>query len=182
MDIFLKDCYTNINWDIVETLCMPESNKKLNLQTLIKLVESYNTCDIVLKYNEEGKLHSKYLDDRYEPAITISYEESITYCYLFDGKIKDCVHPFYVSIYNDDYYVVRYYSSERIRQTLPILINENVDGIGNIEYTFNQCVVLSTILDGYASETKLINKSDYVKQNYTLHDCMEPTMPFKFAD
>ena len=41
---------------------------------------------------------------------------------------------------------------------------------------------LGSLIEGYTSGSFEIPIADYVKQDYTLHDCMESASSFKFAD
>ena len=132
--------------------------------------------DIIFNYNEEGKLHSRYLGDRYEPAIILQYHNCSVYYYLFDGEIKDCIHPVSVQIIDTTKWI-NYYSSERIKQELPVGIH--INGYNVIE--FYNIDDLKPLLEGYKSEWVERITADYPEQDYTLHNCME-LMSFKFAD
>ena len=127
MDKFLDHCYGHIITDILNVTCSFDRSNKSS-ESLHKLIKTVNSNRIECNYNEEGLLHSKYLDDRYEPAITIRFGFMVMYYYLFDGEIKDCVHPFSVKKYSrvETFYIVLYYS-ERIEQDLPIKICEYVE-------------------------------------------------------
>ena len=132
---------------------------------------------VVLNFNKEGRLHSKYLDDRYEPAIMLHYYGYLVFYYLFDGEIKDCIHPFNIEMRSTEKYI-SYYSSERIKQELPIEICIQEYFVAEIYNDYNS----ETLIKGYKSGKVKISIADYPKQNYTLHNCMELALPFKFAD
>jgi len=70
--------------------------------------------------NEKGRIHSRYLGDRYEPAI--SHNCGYDY-YLFDGEIKDCEHPFLIYSKRGVTLLVAYYSSKRIKNEQPIFMD-----------------------------------------------------------
>ena len=174
---FLDYCYGIIINDILSvshSIGIPITSSES-----LTLIKTLNCPCIKVNYNEEGLLHSKYLEDRYEPAITIQYAFTITNYYLFDGHIKDCVHPFIVAKYLriGPFYNVIYYSSERMEQELPLRIREYKYEV--LKYycsDFNLSIAESPF-----SHSIRIAIDDYEKQNYTLHDCMEPQL-FKFAD
>ena len=178
MDVYLQDLYEWILADIENVTCsyVDEENVysrcSAGLHKRVQEIEDLN--GITLNFNEEGRLHSKYLDDRYEPAIIIQRRYSVYY-YLFDGEIKDCIHPFSVEIYTIGKRI-DYYSSERIKQELPIIIREEET---NVVETYNE-YNSEKLIAGYKSGSVEINIADYVKQDYFLHNCMEPV--FKFAD
>ena len=180
MDDFLHYCYSIIINDISDRFVLskkpaiPTSSCSESLHDFIQTIKNAN---IKFNYNEEGRLHSKYLEDRYEPAIIIKYAGSMRYYYLFDGEIKDCIHPFIVVKYfNRPLYNVRYYSSERIEQRLPIEIFEIFSKLRR--YCF---VDSASIAKNLFSLGSIIDDGDYVKQDYVLHDCMESQL-FKFVD
>ena len=127
MDVYLMYLYRRIIYDIANKLSgyiprelIPLIPCSAGLHILAQEIKGFD--GITFNYNEDGRLHSKYLDDRYEPAVII-HNQSTTYYYLFDGKIKNCMHPFSIKIYTDVKYI-KYYSSERIEQELPIYIIE----------------------------------------------------------
>ena len=180
MDDFLRYCYSIIINDISDRFVLskkpaiPTSSCSESLHGFIQTIKNAN---IKFNYNEEGRLHSKYLEDRYEPAIIIRYVDHTIYYYLFDGEIKDCIHPFtIIKYFNGPLYNVLYYSSERIEQGLPIKIRETFE-----EVTHHCCVDSTLIADSLFACGSIVNYKDYVKQDYTLHDCMTPQL-FKFAD
>ena len=90
-------------------------------------------------YNEEGNLHSKYLGNRYEPAIVISCDRFTIFYYLFDGTIKDCIHPFYILIYKAGCTKIKYYSTERISTNHPVVTET---------YTSNDDLTLHDYIEG----------------------------------
>ena len=133
--------------------------------------------NVTFNFNEEGRLHSKYLGDRYEPAIILQCHDSSIYYYLFDGEIKDCVHPFIIDISTTEKYIT-YYSSERIKQELPVTIIKEETTVIEIYNEYNS----ESLLAGHKNRRVNIDISDYLEQNYFLHDCMERALSFKFAD
>ena len=143
-----------------------------NMAKYIEETPDVNVHGIIFNYNEEGRLHSKHLGDRYEPAITIP-DEYTDYYYLFDGQIKDCIHPFHI-VENDK---VVYYSTERIKLELPIVINGH-------ELIYNLGDSNCPLIEGYRSG--IVESADYLGVNFKLHDyiegCDDPLLPFKFAD
>ena len=179
MDDYLRDLYETVIYDILYKVRGPMPSKlKLcsdGLHTLAQETEGFD--GITFKYNEEGRLHSKYLGDRYEPAIIIQRCYS-AYYYLFDGEIKDCVHPFSITLYDSES-IIRYYSSERIKQGLPTTIT---DYRSHVLLIYNGHTSIP-LMAGYKHGSESI--TNHAKQNYLLHDCMDPFisfMPFKFAD
>ena len=179
MDDYLQELYECIISSIAYKtgVCKPGEIMPCSA-SLHKLVhEIKDQSSVTLNFNEEGRLHSKYLGDRYEPAVIVQRHNSSIYYYLFDGEIKDCIHPFSVEIYAAEKYI-EYYSSERIKQELPIYIREE-------EF------ILTEIYNEYFSKPMLaeykhgkfkIKTTDYQKKNYFLHYYMELALPFKFAD
>jgi len=132
--------------------------------------------EITINRNEQGQLHSKYLGNKYEPAVIVKSPYRIVKYYLFDGNIKDCEHPFRVSTHlNGDVYSVYYYSSERIKNNQPVFIGYKND---YNRYVYNECVY--KILDEYPSGE---DDEDLIKDFSILHEEMEDTIfKFKFAD
>ena len=179
MDGYLQILYNQIIDDIITKIGMYLPSGIIPgsayLHTLAQEIKEFD--GITFNYNEEGRLHSKYLGDRYEPAIIIQCFQFILYYYLFDGEIKDCVHPFSIIIY-DARKQIEYYSSERIKQKLPIGIFIS----NTIAFETYNMGDLKPLLEGYKSERVEIKITDYPEQDYTLHDCMEPALSFKFAD
>ena len=181
MEVYLRDLYYCLIIDIDDNTKSYKDDENTyprcsaGLHKRVQEIEDLNS--ITLNYNEEGRLHSKYLGDRYEPAIILRYRNRSTYYYLFDGEIKDCIHP--VSITTCDIGKhIEYYSSERIKQELPIGIREDAFSATETYNEYNS----ETLIAGYKSERVEINIADYPKQDYLLHDCMEPALQFKFAD
>lgn len=74
----------------------------------------------ICNLNEDGLLHSKYNETHYEPAIIHCQGETTTYYWLFNGELKDCLHPFRITTYNARVVFIHYYSSERIQTNQPI--------------------------------------------------------------
>ena len=145
---------------------------------LYKLIQEIEKpSNITFNFNEKGKLNSKYLNDRYEPAIILQGGNYSRYYYLFDGEIKDCIHPSSIVITKFNKYII-YYSSERIKQELPINIAEIETNVVEIYNQHNS----EPIIAGYKWGEVVIDIVDYVKKDYLIHECMEPAMPFKFAD
>ena len=180
MDGYLQILYKWIIMDIAENIGSHESKHEYTLCSdgLHKFVQEVKgLSNAIFNFNEEGRLHSKYLGDRYEPAIILHFHYCPTYYYLFDGEIKDCVHPFNVQI-SPIRKRITYYSSERIKQELPIGIYEEEFVVFKIYNDFNSY----PLIEGYKKGGVRIDITGYVKQDYLLHDCMEPLMPFKFAD
>ena len=184
MDFHLQNLYEWIIDDIAEKIESyndePDADMyprcSAGLHKFIREVEGLS--DITFNFNEEGRLHSKYLGDRYEPAIIVRdphYGHGPIYYYLFDGEIKDCVHPFSIEISRSKK-IITYYSSERIKQELPVNIIENKTNVIEIYNKYGPWLLML----GYKHGIVEINIADYVKQDYTLHDCME--LRFKFAD
>ena len=179
MDVYLRELYRRIIYDITvkvyeNTPCVGMKDST-SLHELVQEVEGLS--DIIFNFNEEGRLHSKYSGDRYEPAIIIVFRHLSVYYYLFDGEIKDCIHPFSIQITKQIIHI-DYYSSDRIEQELPIsIIKSKVE----VDETYNQ-YKLNPLLARYKSGSVKIKTAKYPKQDYFLHDCMEPLMPFKFAD
>ena len=170
MDILLQRCYKLIINEISGNLNLNSKSVTLCSYGLHAFIQTIGINDsITLNYNEDGLLHSKYLEDKYEPAIIIHCTTRLIYYYLFDGEIKDCTHPFQIEEYYVDrtLFTVFYYSSELIEQKLPIRIYEYKNSVRKVYYQIE-------IPD------EKVNIDDYVRQDYTLHDCMEPL--FKFAD
>ena len=180
MDDYLQDIYSWIFCDIVGKTSGYEPATFIpcsaGLHELVQKIKDRN--GITLNFNEEGKLHSRYLGNRYEPAIIVQRRDISIYHYLFDGEIKDCIHPVSIKIDGSKKYI-RYYSSERIKQELPIKIYITKTEFQVFE-TYNG-LELCPFIEGYKHEMVIIDIADYPEQDYTLHDCMEP-MSFKFAD
>ena len=144
------------------------------------------TCNL----NEDGLLHSNYNGTHYKPAIIYCQGTRKMYFWMFNGIIKDCEHPFIISI-NDNLIVdIHYYSSDRIRTDQPIIINY-------INYftpflMYNEYINQATgknikILNGEYKYGMLFKVSEYDRNKimftsewYPLWDEIEP--PFKFAD
>ena len=181
MDVYLRELYMFMGLKLALKVGYHQPfiiNNSHGLAQVAQLVQQIKgQSNIIFNYNEEGKLHSKYLGDRYEPAIIIRYDKRSMYCYLFDGEIKDCIHPFSIEIIGTERYI-DYYSSERIEQELPIRISRKKF---NVFETYNEHG-LKPLLEGYKSGKVEIEIADYPEQDYLLHDCMESTMTFKFAD
>ena len=176
MDVYLRELYIRIIIDITNrTGIHTPSHKCSDLNTLAQKVK--NVDGIEVNFNEDDRLHSQYLGDQYEPAIIIQYDERLIYYYLFDGEIKDCIHPVSIEMGITRKWI-NYYSSERIKQKLPVKIHTNKY---TVYETFNKYGSVP-LLAGYKSECLETNIADYPEQDYTLHDCMEPALQFKFAD
>lgn len=96
-------------------LCLPDA--------IVKNIR--NKPEFKFNLNENGNLHSDYVNGYYEPAI-IRVHNNTTYLYwLFDGKIVDCEHPFHVSI-DKVITEVEYFSSSRIRNNKAINMSQKV--------------------------------------------------------
>ena len=178
MDGYLQFLYEQIIVDIADKAhtYIDENAYTRCSVGLHKLVQEVDCYSMIFNFNEESKLHSQYLGDRYEPAIILNHSNSLAYYYLFDGEIKDCVHPFSIKIYATEKYIT-YYSSERIEQELPIYI---IEAEFLVIRTYNR-YELEALIEGYKSGSFEIAIDEYVRQDYTLHDCMERAS-FKFAD
>ena len=181
MDVYLRDLYEQIIVDIAgkSNLYSSEDEYSRCSDGLHKLIrEVKRRDDVIFNFNEEGRLHSRYLGDRYEPAIISQYRNGPSYYYLFDGEIKDCIHPFNIEIRKYKK-IITYYSSERIKQELPIYIYEQEKTTVIKKYNGYGT---EPLIVGYRHGGDEINIVDCVRQDYTLHDCMEPALQFKFAD
>ena len=180
MEDHLRSRYSGIIYEITYKISGYTPSKIIPCSaSLHKLVQEIG-CQpgMTFNYNEEGRLHSQYLGDRYEPAIIIQYHNSsVYYYYLFDGEIKDCIHPFNIKIYTKTK-IIEYYLNERIKQELPTSIH--IDHSTVTEF-YNGCY-LKPVLKGYKHGAVTFNIADYPERDYFLHDYMEPPMPFKFAD
>lgn len=113
----------------------------------IEQVEEHikNHPNYTINRNEEGKMHSHYLGDRYEPAIIEHDGNYIRHYYLFDGDIKDCENPFCIVYNGRNLHQIIYYSSERIKSGKPIYIDN--------EYLLYNHYNNEKILDEYESNT-----------------------------
>ena len=180
MDAYLRFLYDRIIRGIMDSTggygSVTFTKCSAGLHKLVQKIKGQS--GITLNFNKEGKLHSRYLGDRYEPATIVQYCGYSAYYYLFDGEIKDCIHPFSISIHRSKRYI-RYYSSERIKQELPIEIY--IDKEFEVQETYNR-IELYPLIEGYKYGRVVIDIDNYPKQDYFLHDCMESLMPFKFAD
>ena len=184
MDFYLQILYKGIITGIAEKIESYDSDGDdedkyprcpAGLHKIVQEVEDLS--DVTLNFNENGRLHSKYLGDRYEPAIIIQYSQFTIYYYLFDGEIKDCVHPFSIDICAAERHIT-YYSSERIKQELPIYIMEDETAVAEIYNGYNP----EPLIAGYKHGRAAIDIANYPAQDYFLHDLMEPPTLFKFAD
>ena len=142
------------------------------------------TCNL----NEDGLLHSTYNGDHYEPAITWCQDDETIYYWLFDGKIKDCLHPFEISVCNKQITYIRYYSSERIQTNQPIFIHNGAFCMPYEEYNtyFDWFIYKDKVLDikyKHGKKTYLNGHNNNISttsEGYPLCDEMEAH--FKFAD
>jgi len=97
--------------------------------------EEYDTLKEMIEnnallYHMEEDLTYKYVDGKYLPAVTYMDGPHTTHFWLFDGEIKDCDHPFCVTLENDgegtDFIVsIVYYSTDRVINNMPIEIFNN---------------------------------------------------------
>jgi len=146
-----------------------------------KLSDEY-IDDCITNRNEEGKLHSKYLGDRYEPALIIKDKKygTLTHIYLFDGEIVDCTHPTIIGYYRNEIYYIRYYSSERIRIGLPIYC----DGVSEFYNRYPKEDNMVKILEEYDSYsiTKRWCESGFEGFSLLCDEMDLPTFRFTFAD
>ena len=177
MDIYLRECYADIISVIYDKLgkddhCIPI----LCASSLHELLRGENErFGISVNRNEEGRLHSRYLGDRYEPAVIVHHDTSTTYYYyLFDGEIKDRIHPFSVTKYHV-IHTVKYYSSDRIEQGLPITISECHT---HVTMFYNSSMCIPIIKKGYRNAKEKISLDNYTKQDYTLHYMEESILKF----
>jgi len=126
--------------------------------------------------NEEGRLHSVYLGDRYEPAVEYKCCSHIFKYYLFDGNIKDCEHPFCI-VYKDGKIIeVTYYSTRRIIDGEQIKM-----GIKYAYYNFvSDGIVVTEIMEEY--ESKISRDSNLSSFSEVCDEIDAPLFKFKFAD
>lgn len=174
MDL-IGDCYNTLTADLFICSVLtsaPHCSSPVELNEFVQKIEAAGPRPNYMfkfNYNEDGKLHSKYLGDRYEPAIIISNTRFIGRYYLFDGIIRDCVHPFYLFI-DINTVKVLYYSTERIKTDQPIYIT--IDG--------------ASATESYNHRKYRTVHNNYTGIDFTLHDyiegCDDPLLPFKFVD
>jgi len=146
------------------------------LDEVEEIVSHYE--ETTINRNEYGQLHSRYLGDRYEPAIIARGINSYTEYYLFDGEIKDCIHPFIIGYENGKVWKVVYYSSERIRNNEPINITE--DYMVYNGYYPPECDGI-VIIDGY--ESKIDKNTPGALNDFNLLcEDTESTFKLKFTD
>lgn len=187
MEALLQDYYTILFGAIkCATIAVLDDDYLPCAEGLHELIQPIIDADadhdyITFNFNEAGKLHSRYLEDRYEPAIIICRTGVIQhYFYLFDGKIKDCIHPLFITKSDidstDNICQVVYYSSERITEGLPISIFMFQNRV-QMYYNLHESRI---IIRGNRLGVETIDMSDYIEKDYSLHDCMEP--PFIFVD
>ena len=139
--------------------------------------------NFICNLNEDGLLHSTYNENHYEPAAIFRHGSILNYCWLFDGKIKDCLHPFNIcmggSITDISYY------SERIKTNQPIGIFYPIDE--------PSCEKYNTYFDHTGKRHKILNDNRYkhgtkyciitTPEGYPICDEMEMDIfKFKFAD
>jgi len=140
-----------------------------------ELEKCFDEPEFRIARNEHGNIHSKYLGDRYEPAIVYKTGELMIYSYMFDGDFKDCIHPTVLIYYEDKLVESYYYSSERIQNGKYIHTNESLSYY-NCYYDIIDDKLVE-ILEEYESK-----KVDNELINFSLL-CKEMTQPtFKFAD
>lgn len=177
MDVYRRSLYKSLIYDILRDIPRLDTVEaepcSAGLHKLTRAILYRN--GMTFNYNAEGRLHSRYLGDRYEPAIILHSSNYTRYYYLFDGEIKDCIHPFSVRVQLERKRII-YYSSERIKQRLPIRIH--IDRLVTEIYNHD----FEPILAGYKYGKIKIELAKYAEQDYTLHSCMEPIPQFKFAD
>ena len=180
MDIFSQKCYEELIRDISYKTGLAYELIEPCSDSLHAFIQTIKSVYVTFNYNEEGQLHSKYLEDKYEPAVSVQHNCSITYYYLFDGEIKDCIHPFSVTKFTHTASCeVLYYSSERIEKKMPVRICEyeceNLMGV----YYYNPSG--TTLLQISCGRYVKIDMAGYARRDYILHAYMEPLL-FKFAD
>lgn len=77
--------------------------------------------------------NSEYHDGKYVPSIICrtpldskKYADGVCLVYLFDGKIRDCIHPFMVSreVVSPELSIIalNYFSTERLQMGKPIVV------------------------------------------------------------
>lgn len=171
----MEEYKTHLYGRIFKLLELNHSPKRWNSAGLHKSVKRLDNVKCNYK---DGLLHSEYMGDRYEPAIIIHHHIHVTYVYLFDGDIRDCIHPCIVHIDH-----VEYYSSERIKQNEPIHIDRRLlftkyNVYGNsikIDKEHSSCCKIYK----YTGNCVGLSEEEWIK--YTTHDSLE-VCNFKFAD
>lgn len=144
--------------------------------------------NIEYNLNEKG-LHSRYMGTYYEPAIIRQIKNEKLFYWLFDGDIRDCNHPCYMSIKDGQISVVIYYSFERLTTFQPIIWykDEKIIKLYN-RYTNSRTKGLIKILNGYDNPDGERICCDelyfpHTPEFYPLCDQMEEDiLRFKFAD
>lgn len=190
MDIYLERCYGSILYTLAGILSLPNGNIETatngpdSVREIVRRIEigpTVNGYTFKFNYNENGDLHSKYLGDRHEPAITISCFNIKQLYYLSNGVILDCIHPFSILVINENEINVTYYSTERIVNEQPI----NIEICGRAIESYNYNHDVNDLLDGYYSGDKMVGNI-YNNIDFTLHDYIEdynaPLLLFKFVD
>lgn len=194
MDIYLERCYRSILYTLAGILPLPDGNIEIatngpdSVREIVRRIEigpTVNGYTFKFNYNENGDLHSKYLGDRHEPAITISHYNMKQLYYLSNGVILDCIHPFSILVINENDINVTYYSTERITTEQPINIEINAEIYGRARESYNYNHDVNDLLDGYYSGDKMVGNI-YNNIDFTLHDYIEdyeaPLLLFKFVD
>lgn len=139
--------------------------------------------------NEDGLLHSYYTGSYYEPAIIYTCDELKNLYWIFNGEIRDCDHPFMISIVDGRIRKIIYYSSDRIKTNKPI----NIDYF-HIDPTL--CYQIFNEYDGISTEfmdTKILDEfeathylckydAQFIVNERVICDIMEEDNKFKFAD
>ena len=163
--------------------------------------EIYNSIKDNPKYtcnlNEDGLLHSTYNGTHYEPAIIYKCASRLNYYWMFDGKIKDCLHPFSIGVIDDQMVHIEFYSSEIIKSNNPVFINYMYSDRTYKRYnkSFNYTTEKHTKIlndDRYRYEERTIyverpthvdrpDKSMFTSEWYPLFNEMEE-YKFKFVD
>ena len=149
-----------------------------------KIKDDYRyTCNL----NEDGLLHSTYNGMHYEPAIIFKGDVHVKCYWMFDGKIKDCLHPFSIDVAYSRIIDIQYYSSERIQANQYVHYNCEYASFKKYNEYYHYCTRShDTIIDDNSykcdeeDEDEQFNKDMFTPEWYPLFDEMETH--FKFAD
>ena len=161
-----------------------KSTSEEEIYAKIKNDPSY-TCNL----NENGLLHSTYNGTHYEPAIIQKYNKHLIYYWMFDGKIKDCLHPFMIHTFCDKIIDIHYYSSDRIQANQYVRYNCEYASFKEYNTYYNwsiggHCTIIDD--DSYKydddddDDDEQFNKDMFTPEWYPL--CNEIDYKFKFAD
>lgn len=180
MDEYLAHCYATIIKALYSVIPISidspynlESDS-VNIDSLHNLVKYMTISDLSgfdCNYDDDGMLNSKYLEDKYEPAIIATNGDSTFHIYLFQGELIDSTHPYIIEFYEGHICRVKYYSSEFIETGKPIGIT-----LGFIElYTY-----LS--LDPFKLTLRKGDSVRYAMVDFIKHERIEKMFTFKFVD